>query len=350
MNLQKRNKNQHKKLNILPLTLKVLLTVLSLVSFDILKAQDIHFSQYFNNPLSLNPSQTGSFEGDWRAYGNYRDQWRAIAFPFKTISCGYDRQITVNGQNFGVGGYVFNDQSGVALSCNQVYLSGAYHRNINNAIFSGGVQVGYVMKSINYDKIAFPDEWNGTDFVRDLNTSSGNDQLSYLDVNIGFGWRKKIDKYEPEAGISFFHLNMPTESFSGESSNKVPMRSAIFVAVKTEISPVLYVKPGILFYTMRGARDMMIGGQAGFTPAGNRFNVREVYGGIYLRNGLADPTDAVMLMAGAQIRKLAINISYDFNISKLRAYSNYRGGFELSFVFKSITSVIKTFTIPCERF
>lgn len=350
MNLQKRNKTYHKKLNILQIKIKLLIATLSLVSLQILKGQDIHFSQYFNNPLSLNPAQTGNFEGDWRFYGNYRDQWRAIDYPFKTISCGYDRLLTIKGQNFGIGGYVFNDQAGIALSSSQVYLSGAYHKNINNSIFSGGLQIGYVMKSINYDKLAFPDEWTGSSFDPDLIKNSGNDQLSYVDINVGFGWRKKINKFEPEAGISLYHLNMPTESFSGESSAKVPMRSAIFVAVKTEISPVLYVKPGILFYTMRGAHDMMIGSQAGLTTAGNRFKVREVYGGLYLRNGLADPTDAVMVMAGAQFRKMAINVSYDLNISKLRAYSNYRGGFELSFIIRSITTVIKTFTIPCERF
>jgi len=332
--------------------LKLLVLFLSFISIKFLNGQDIHFSQYFNSPLSLNPSQTGNFEGDWRAFVNYRDQWRAIAYPFKTISGGYDQKLTIQGHDIGVGGYVFNDKSGIFLNCTQIYLSGSYRKTIDENHFSGGLQVGYVMKSINYDKIAFPDDYNVEKnlFEPGFGTSdNGNNQLSYVDVNLGIGWSRKINKFEPEVGLSFFHVNQPNESFEGNSASKVAMRSAFFASVKTELKPTLYIKPGVLFYTMRGSRNMMIGSQVGFTVRGNRFNVREVYGGLYLRNGLADPTDAVIIMFGAQIRKVAVNVSYDLNISSMRIYNNYRGAFELSIIFKSITTVIKTFTLPCER-
>ena len=347
MNLQKRIEIHEKKLIILQQKLKLLVIILSLIPGSILKGQDIHFSQYFNSPLNLNPSLTGDFEGDWRAYGNYRNQWGALAYPFRTFNIGYDRQISIGNQNLSLGAYVLNDQSGsVALKCNQAYLSAAYHRVIDNNTLSGGLQVGYVMKSVNYDKLAFPADWNGAAF----DPSSINDQLSYLDINVGFGWRKKINKFEPEVGLSFFHINQPSETFyAGGNSSKVPMRSAFNLAVKTELSPTLYVTPGVLLYMMRGSRNMMLGSQAGLTIPGNRFNVREVYGGLYVRNGIVDPVDAMMVMFGAQFRKIAVNVSYDLNISSLRTYTNYRGAFELSFVIKSITAVIKTFTLPCER-
>lgn len=332
--------------------LKLLLFLLSIIPVNVLLGQDIHFSQYFNSPLSLNPSQTGNFDGDWRAFANYRDQWRAIAYPFKTFSGGYDRKLSIQGQDIGVGGYAFNDQSGIYLSCTQIYLSGSYRKTIDDNNFSGGVQVGYVMKSVNYDKITFPQNYDldNNSFDPNFNPADfGKNKLSYIDVNVGVGWSRKINNLEPEAGLSFFHVNQPKESFEGVKSNKQAMRSAIFVAVKTELSPTLYLKPGALLYMMRGSRDMMIGSQAGYTIQSNHFNVREVYGGLYLRNGLADPTDAVIIMAGAQIKKIAVNISYDLNISSTRKYNNYRGGFELSLVFKSITTIIKTFTLPCER-
>ncbi len=350
MNLQKRKEIHEKKLIILQPKLKLLVIILSVISNNILKGQDIHFSQYFNSPLNLNPAQTGDFEGDWRAYGNYRSQWGALAYPFRTFNVGYDRQLSINGQNLSIGGYVLNDQSGnIAIKCNQAYLSGAYHRVINNSTFSGGLQVGYVMKSINYDKLTFPDDWNGKAFDPNVG-DEGKNQLAYLDINVGVGWKKKINKFEPEVGLSFFHVNQPTESFSGGgSSSKVPMRSAFHLSVKTELSPTLYLKPGVLLYMMRGSRNMMIGSQAGLMTRGNRFNVREIYGGLYIRNGIADPMDAVMVMFGAQIRKIAVNVSYDLNVSPLKKYTNYRGAFELSIIFKSITTVIKTFTLPCER-
>jgi hypothetical protein len=34
-----------------------------------LVAQDIHFTQFFTNPLALNPAQTGYFNGNYRVGG-----------------------------------------------------------------------------------------------------------------------------------------------------------------------------------------------------------------------------------------------------------------------------------------
>ena len=37
--------------------------------------QDMHFSQFYNNPLNLNPAQAGLFDGSHRFTANYRGQW-----------------------------------------------------------------------------------------------------------------------------------------------------------------------------------------------------------------------------------------------------------------------------------
>src|ERR1700677_1438296 len=38
-------------------------------------AQDIHFTQFFSNPLILNPAQTGNFNGNYRVGFNFKGQW-----------------------------------------------------------------------------------------------------------------------------------------------------------------------------------------------------------------------------------------------------------------------------------
>ena len=38
-------------------------------------AQDIHFSQYYNMPLTTNPAMTGLVNGEFRVQGIYRNQW-----------------------------------------------------------------------------------------------------------------------------------------------------------------------------------------------------------------------------------------------------------------------------------
>src|SRR3984885_3759927 len=38
-------------------------------------SQDIHFTQFFSNPLILNPAQTGNFNGNYRVGFNFRGEW-----------------------------------------------------------------------------------------------------------------------------------------------------------------------------------------------------------------------------------------------------------------------------------
>ena len=49
-------------------------------------AQDIHFSQFYASPLTLNPSLTGNFDGLMRFGGNYRNQWASVSVPYSTAS------------------------------------------------------------------------------------------------------------------------------------------------------------------------------------------------------------------------------------------------------------------------
>lgn len=334
---------------------KIIGTILILLSTNSLFGQDIHFSQYFNSPLSLNPAETGNFEGDWRVMANYRDQWRAIAIPYKTLSAGYDQQYYFQGHHFSPGFYVIQDNSGSeAISVTKIYGSLAYHRIVKDNAINFGMQIGYVFQSIDFSRYTFPANYNNDKgiFEPDYgmeNVDNGNDHSSYADVNLGVSWSRKINRFEPDAGFAVFHVNHPTESYFNNANSRLPLRTAFHASVKTLLGKNIYIKPGFMFVSMRSARDIMVGGQAGIAVQGNQYNIREVFAGLYLRNGIPDPADAFMVMGGAQFRNLAINISYDVNVSALNPYSNHRGAFEISLIYKSISSIIKTFTIPCER-
>src|ERR1044072_4842215 len=58
-------------------------------------AQDLHFSQFFNSPLSTNPANTGFIpDGDYRLGVNFREQWSSImTLPYKTMSAFADIQL-----------------------------------------------------------------------------------------------------------------------------------------------------------------------------------------------------------------------------------------------------------------
>src|SRR5215831_2608042 len=99
-------------------------------------SQDLHFSQYFNSPLTTNPANTGFIpDGDYRLGVNYRNQWSAImAVPYKTMSAFGDIQLMRNEEGsgwLGAGGVILRDAAGSGnLTSTKVYGSVAYHQMI----------------------------------------------------------------------------------------------------------------------------------------------------------------------------------------------------------------------------
>ena len=72
-------------------------------------AQDFVFSQFYANPLYLNPALAGSKVCP-RISLNYRNQWPALVSSFQTVSASYDQYI--DALHGGIGAIVMNDRQG----------------------------------------------------------------------------------------------------------------------------------------------------------------------------------------------------------------------------------------------
>src|SRR6476659_5043399 len=48
-------------------------------------AQDISFSQFYDQPLLRNPALAGIFTGDIRFTASYRNQWQTVTVPYRTF-------------------------------------------------------------------------------------------------------------------------------------------------------------------------------------------------------------------------------------------------------------------------
>jgi len=53
-------------------------------------AQDVHFSQFFASPISLNPALSGSHNYDLRIVDNYRNQWFTLGIPYVSNAVSAD--------------------------------------------------------------------------------------------------------------------------------------------------------------------------------------------------------------------------------------------------------------------
>jgi len=325
---------------------KLFSVVILFFAFQCITGQDINYTLYNYNPLFLNPANTGNFYADWRAAANYRSQWGAIGNAYNTASLSFDKPFYLRKQKLGVGLFVVNDNTGIGgLTFNSIFASLGYEKEVAKNFFNAGLQIGYAFGKVN--------SWNvwdnqAGDFTGTSTESDFGENANYLDINAGLLWKRSIGRYEPEVGVAFAHINSPKKSFYG-GSEKETIRSTFHGKVKIEVSDNLYVLPSVLYFNKNGNNLTIPGANIGYGLLGSSY-VKEIYAGLYLRNGILDKADAFSVLIGASVLNFDITFGYDKNISQFGKSAGNLGAFEISLIYKSISSVLNTYSIPCERF
>ncbi|MDD2636111.1 MAG: PorP/SprF family type IX secretion system membrane protein [Bacteroidales bacterium] len=317
-------------------------------------AQDIHFSQFYASPMSLNPAETGFFEGNWRFTNNYRTQWSAIGVPYNTISAGFDKAFKLNKKsNFGLGVFFINDKSGSSqLTVNKLFLSGNYMLTIDNTHNLGiGVQLGYIVKSFSVDGLTLPSQYNPNTgyFDPDLpnNINIWDENINYPDFNIGFKYNNKASILKPSAGVALFHIINPKESFL-RAEDKLPMRFVVHGGVEYALTKKIIINPNIMTMYHKRAGDWVVSTLGYYLmPEGKM--IEKIFVGIQGRTAI-NTFDAIIFTGGVSLYGFDIGLSYDINISKLRAATNNKGAFEISIIYKDLTKNLTKVALPCDRY
>ena len=324
------------------------LFILFRISFPPVLSQDIHFTLFDNSPLSVNPANTGNFDGNWRIAGNYRDQWRAISEPFTTASVSFDRHFYIYNQKIDGGIYLINDNSGaIGLTANKIYLSLAYEKSVSKSLFRFGLQAGYAFLEFEGDNLTYPVDWNMDEgrFVG----GNPSEKSAYPDINLGVIWKTAIKIFEPQLGISLSHINFPNESFF-DTKERLPVRYHFHGSTGIKFSEKIYLHPAFIYMNRKSASEMVMGTNVGFRVFEKRSAVKELTAGLYFRDGFFKNADALSIAGGVTIGRLDIALCYDYNISGLKVATGNKGAFELSFAYRSISTVLNSYSIPCERF
>jgi type IX secretion system PorP/SprF family membrane protein len=299
-------------------------------------AQDFHFSQFMNSPLSTNPANTGFIpDGDYRIGVNYRNQWSSImSVPYKTMSVYGDIQAkeTENGW-LGIGGLILRDVAGSGnLTSTKLYGSVAYHQMLNlGSLLSLGFNVGWASKQINATNLKFPDQFDGHFFDSHLPTSAILDyyNVNYLDIQAGMNYAYfPNENTYVNAGVSSFHLNRPRESFFKEEpgvDNRIPMRHTAFINGSFKLNDQWIINPNTYFSLQAKSYEWLVGANAHYNLSGDGEQI--LIGGLYYRSA-----DAIIPMVGVGLKDYTFTFSYDATMSTLRNYNNTRGAFEFSLV------------------
>lgn len=309
----------------------ILLIFTSVLSLNI-NAQDPHFSQYFASPLSLNPAMTGYFYGEHRLTTNFRNQWWSAGAPFMTNTISFDTKLNQSGINEGdtwaVGVMALYDQSlGGGYKNINASASMAYSKALGadgNGSISAGFQASYGTRVLDFSKLDFAAQFNGSGFDPHLpsNETFGNSRVSYFDINTGLLYTYRSEKVEFYIGGSLYHLTTPDISFLRDGDAKLPMRYTIHTGYSFDLGETgneLFI--GGLYMEQNGANEQSIGVAYGHYLTEDA----TIYAGGWYRIN-----DAIMPYVGLNYTNFQFGFSYDVVNSSLKRVNPKNGSFELS--------------------
>jgi type IX secretion system PorP/SprF family membrane protein len=316
------------------LWLRWVLILVGILSISPLAAQDIHFSQFFNAPLALGPGTIGQFDGDYRANGIFRQQWRSVSVPYRTLGLGGDAKDFLGVQGLGVGAWLFNDRAGDSR-LNQFHLSlgvswtQRFGEERAHSI-TGGVQAGFTSLTLDSRALSFDNQYNGFTYDPSLPTGErfDRDGLLHPDVNAGLVYRYAPRKRELiQAGVGVFNLTTPAIGFLGEPGVPLDRRSTFHVLTQFPIHERFDLLPMAQFMTQGKFRELILGSNLRYILLDRYGLNRAVQFGLHWR---AD--DAGYLYAGVEYDDWTFGVSYDINTSDLVPASRNRGGIEFAVV------------------
>ena len=337
---------------------KVLL-LFCIVATNTVEAQDIHFSQFFETPLLRNPALAGIFTGDVRVQAVYRTQWNSVTVPYQTGSLNgeYKKPIGRGNDFLTIGGQLLYDKAvTVALTATHILPTLNYHKSLStekNMFLSLGFMGGWVQRRIDRSKITTNSQYDGTGFNPGMadGETFPKSSYSYLDASMGMSFNSQLGENTDNniyLGLAYHHFNKATKvSFYGNPNYEMIPKWVGSAGLRLNISDYSY-------FTVEGNYSKQ--GPYKETIVGSLFTRRlgededpkySISGGAFIRWG-----DAIIPVAKMEFKPFAIAVSYDANISQLKAASQGRGGFELSltyqkFVDKDNSSIE---AVRCPRF
>ena len=335
----------------------IICILLSLKSFS----QDVHFTQYYTSPLTLNPANTGLTNNDWRLSANYRSQWGSInSVPYLTGTVSYDMpllQDKLKGDAIGVGLIGLYDQSGTGALRNTTFgVSLGYHKRIGDnynrpQTLSIGVQRYFVQKSIDASKLIFEDMINPlTGLPVQPSGDVVNSMEGYADYNAGIMYTGKVsDHTSIYGGVSYYHITNPNESFLGEVY-ELPSRISATLGGSFEMNENMILYASGAYQQQGKAFEVLAGGAAGFVL--NPYHEADMKSTVFYLGAWYRYNDAVSPYVGFEWSRAKVGFSYDVNVSSLAEASQGQGAMEISFIYNGLiqSRERKSYNFDCPKF
>lgn len=293
----------------------------------VIHGQDYSFSQFYANPLYVNPSLAGASECSELHIG-YRNQWPALGKSFVNTSASADFNIDrISGA---VGVLINSDRAGEGglknLGVNLIYSHRV--RLMEDMYLNGAIQMGVFNRSIDFSKLVFYDQI-------DINTGTGVNQpftsqilpdASFTVPDISSGLT--IINKNMYAGVALHHMNTPRHEFYADNSTNftLPMRITIHAGAVLPLmpgmtwnsKPELEISPNVMYQKQGEFQQLNFGVY---------LTHRYLTSGLWFRHTLKNP-DALIVMFGIDADRVSFGYSYDIYLNE--STSRFGGSHELS--------------------
>lgn len=184
-------------------------------------AQDPYFSQFFLNPVYMNPAYAGSMKVP-RAGVQFRNQWPGLDKAYTTYFASFDTYLPKISS--GIALLAYNDVQGNGLYTESSFKI-AYSKEIRinrDWTMYGSLSAGAQYNSLNFERLVFAD---GLDAIFGTNSPSAEtipDNNSQLFHDFGAGILIFNDKYF--WGLAADHLTEPVQSFYSGYNHTIPRK------------------------------------------------------------------------------------------------------------------------------
>lgn len=312
------------------------LLVLLGATYQPCRAQDIHFSQFFEAPLLRNPSLAGIFTGDIRVQGVYRDQWNSFTNAYRTGSINAEYKMPIGkGDDFITTGIqaLFDKAGTVALTSTHILPAVNYHKSLRSdktMYLSLGFMGGMIRKNLDLAKMTTNSQYNGGfDPTLPNGEAITTPNFTAWDASVGMSFNANFGENQSNmlfVGAAYHHLNRPKNSFYKNPNIELNPKYVFSLGVKFAIDEYTYFTLQA-DQSVQGSFNETIGGALySYKLGGDPENAAYVlHAGAFLRW-----KDALIPVIKMDMNSVSVALSYDVNVSQLKTASQGRGGVELS--------------------
>ena len=279
---------------------KIILVCLSFFSFNKTQAQQqTRYSQFMWNEFAINPAYTGGLNYN-PVQLSYRKQWQGFNGSPETFTFGGHAAIN---SKMGLGGMIFKDNMGGAISQTGLMLNYAYHLKLNEeSRLSFGIGAIVNQFSFNNTKI------NPMD-VTDPSFKGGVQNNLTLDASFGMLYR-----YNEKLKIGFstqqiLQSKMKTLNIVPGSDSRLIRHYNLQLAYTFSVNEKLTIEPSVLLKATE------------ITPIQTDINLKAWYNKTFMLGLSYRHYDALIALVGMKYKKMFIGYSYDLNTSIIKTYN-----------------------------